>query len=584
MAGSRKPGPLGLRAEVQNLNDGTMIRGLSLRPGTTKAKAISIAGPHGSSAETTPKTRTHNKKNINSGVQVLRQGSQGAEVKKLQRQLNVRLTPSPELAIDGTFGPNTFQAVLQYQRGVPIAADGIVGTQTWYHLLKGDKAATQPALSEPKVTAKNAPENPPQHVSIPLAPAKGIWEWPLEDKFAESLRRTGPKLPSSIRGEFEAMLSPTSLGVMAGTLVVWAGSHAFGIGEVVDIILLIGGAFFLGMSVLDVASDLGDFLVGTSTATEEKDLDEAATHLAKAIAVMGVAAFMALLAKVARGKGGAKTKESTSTPKPKEPVQSSSAPQRPQVSRPEPEPIRKPPIEDHAPKPPIEKPLSRPPMETVRKADLVASGMDPTHLKNLQDLCRYEKKIVVMRTTNPAALAHHGKPNIRAKPKEVKLKSAKEGPNAGLVTKDANDFSKMKKITEKQKLELMENEKKLLDSGHYYDEQGVLRDRQGNAYHSDYDMQGVYSTQPPPPHSVNTNEKTFINKMNREVCPENERGLLKHGANDNFKDPNDPTKPGRYPDEDELFTVVDENGNVSTKNLEELKNFYDKAGIKPWPY
>lgn len=307
MAGSRKPGPLGLRAEVQNLNDGTMIRGLSLRPGTTKAKAISIAGPHGSSAETTPKTRTHNKKNINSGVQVLRQGSQGAEVKKLQRQLNVRLTPSPGLAVDGVFGTHTFQAVLQYQRGVPIAADGIVGTQTWYHLLKGDNATAQPALSEPNVAPKNAPENPPQHVSVPLAPAKGIWEWPLEDKFAESLRRTGPKLPSNIRSEFEAMLSPTSLAVMAGTLVVWAGSHAFGIGEVVDIILLIGGAFFLGLSVLDVASDLGDFLVGASTATEEKDLDEAASHLAKAIAVMGVAAFMALLAKVARGKKGSGT-------------------------------------------------------------------------------------------------------------------------------------------------------------------------------------------------------------------------------------------------------------------------------------
>jgi hypothetical protein len=129
-------------------------------------------------------------------------------------------------------------------------------------------------------------------------------EWPLEDKFVEALRRTAPKLPSNVRHEFEALLSPTSLGIIAGTLVVWAGSHAFGVGEAVDVVLLLGGAVFLGMAVFDVAGELGDFLVVTSTAADERDLDEAASHLARAIAIMGVAAFIALVAKVARGRGG----------------------------------------------------------------------------------------------------------------------------------------------------------------------------------------------------------------------------------------------------------------------------------------
>src|SRR5205814_10256314 len=103
----------------------------------------------------------------------------------------------------------------------------------------------------------------------------GIWEWPLQDKFAEVLRRTPPRLPASMRKEFEALLSPTSLSIIAGTLVVWAGAHAFGVGEVIDVGLLIGGAFFIGMAVFDFASEVGDFLVVTSTATNEKDLDEA---------------------------------------------------------------------------------------------------------------------------------------------------------------------------------------------------------------------------------------------------------------------------------------------------------------------
>src|SRR5262249_32357797 len=154
------------------------------------------------------------------------------------------ITPFPELAVDGKFGPLTHQAVLQYQRGVSIAADGIVAKQTWYHLLKGDKALIS-QLSRPiasgRVAAKSAPALRPQS-----APATGICELPLENKFAEALRRVPAKLPASVRHEFEALLSPTSLGIMAGALVVWAGSHAFGVGEVADIVLLIGGTFFLG--------------------------------------------------------------------------------------------------------------------------------------------------------------------------------------------------------------------------------------------------------------------------------------------------------------------------------------------------
>ncbi|MDQ2697157.1 MAG: EndoU domain-containing protein, partial [Pseudomonadota bacterium] len=112
-----------------------------------------------------------------------------------------------------------------------------------------------------------------------------------------------PKLPDSMRYEFEAILSPNSLAIMAGTLVVWAGSHAFGVGQAVDVVLLVGGAVFLGMAVFDVAGELSDFLVVTCNAADENDLDEAASHLARAIAIMGVATFTALLAKIARGRG-----------------------------------------------------------------------------------------------------------------------------------------------------------------------------------------------------------------------------------------------------------------------------------------
>ncbi|MDQ3256024.1 MAG: hypothetical protein M3R15_19355 [Acidobacteriota bacterium] len=159
----------------------------------------------------------------------------------------------------------------------------------------------------------------------------------MEDKFAEALRRTAPKLPGSMRHEFEALLSPTSLAIIAGTLVVWAGSHAFGVGEIVDIVLLVGGIFFLGLAVFDVAGELGDFLVVTSTAADEKDLDEAASHLARAIAIMGVAAFIALLAKVARGRGG----KGSATETPSKPAPSKSQSSQ-KTGPPEPPPPKEP--------------------------------------------------------------------------------------------------------------------------------------------------------------------------------------------------------------------------------------------------
>src|SRR5690606_3911020 len=43
-------------------------------------------------------------------------GAQGELVEMLQRTLNARLSPSPELSVDGDFGPQTEGAVEQFQR------------------------------------------------------------------------------------------------------------------------------------------------------------------------------------------------------------------------------------------------------------------------------------------------------------------------------------------------------------------------------------------------------------------------------------------------------------------------------------
>src|SRR5712691_11402898 len=59
---------------------------------------------------------------------VLREGSSGSEVAKLQAQLqDLRFNPGP---IDGRFGPATEAAVLAFQKSAGLLADGIAGPRT----------------------------------------------------------------------------------------------------------------------------------------------------------------------------------------------------------------------------------------------------------------------------------------------------------------------------------------------------------------------------------------------------------------------------------------------------------------------
>ncbi|NJD05819.1 MAG: peptidoglycan-binding protein, partial [Methylococcaceae bacterium] len=237
-------------------------------------------------------------------VPVLRLGNQGEEVAKLQALLNVRLVPSPGLS-GGRYDAATEQAVRQLQQAKSIRVDGIAGKDTWYHLLVGGelKLAVAGSAPTPRAPAIAAPPTPPP---VPKPAEEAVLTWPLEKKFTEVLTLTGSKLPGDVQKEFMMLLSPESLAMIAGTFVLLAASHAFGIGEVIDIVLLITGAYFLGRQVFEVAGDLNDFLVLTCNASDRKELDQAADHLSRVIAVIGVAAFIALLSRVKLRKGGGK--------------------------------------------------------------------------------------------------------------------------------------------------------------------------------------------------------------------------------------------------------------------------------------
>jgi hypothetical protein len=73
----------------------------------------------------------------------VQQGSSGDAVRAVQSQIHGR-GDGAQLAIDGSFGSATNDAVRAFQTLLGLAVDGVVGVQTWNHLVNGYLAAADP--------------------------------------------------------------------------------------------------------------------------------------------------------------------------------------------------------------------------------------------------------------------------------------------------------------------------------------------------------------------------------------------------------------------------------------------------------
>ncbi len=130
---------------------------------------------------------------------VLSQGARGSDVSELQYLLNAISTyyPSvPYVTQDGVFGPNTRNAVVEFQKTFGLTRDGVVGPATWSKLYSVYQGITG------NVT------NPPSEVT-PAYPGTLLKEGSrgenvrLMQRYLSDLRATYPSLPAiSVDGVF----------------------------------------------------------------------------------------------------------------------------------------------------------------------------------------------------------------------------------------------------------------------------------------------------------------------------------------------------------------------------------------------
>lgn len=88
----------------------------------------------------------------------LKLGAFGSRVEMLQRTLNARLSPSPNLGVDGDFGPATEAAVKQFQVARQLEATGVANSDVWKALGPVVEEATVP---EPAIVNAEMPTKQP---------------------------------------------------------------------------------------------------------------------------------------------------------------------------------------------------------------------------------------------------------------------------------------------------------------------------------------------------------------------------------------------------------------------------------------
>jgi hypothetical protein len=108
-----------------------------------------------------------------------------------------------------------------------------------------------------------------------------------EKKMEEAILRGLRLLPADLGAQLKSMLSPQSLAIVVAGLVGLAVAQAFGIGELIDALVLIAEIGFCGWGAVDGCRDLLQSIRTALNARTERDLDKAGRYFASAVTKIG---------------------------------------------------------------------------------------------------------------------------------------------------------------------------------------------------------------------------------------------------------------------------------------------------------
>lgn len=117
------------------------------------------------------------------------------------------------------------------------------------------------------------------------------------EKLLRAARLALPRLPAGMRAEFAALFEPRALAATTALLAAWAASHATPIGWLVDLGMLLLGVVALGGLAFVALEHIRQYVELARSAGDERQLEAAADQLARAVALIGAQAFVALVTK-----------------------------------------------------------------------------------------------------------------------------------------------------------------------------------------------------------------------------------------------------------------------------------------------
>ncbi len=119
-------------------------------------------------------------------------------------------------------------------------------------------------------------------------PEGGVANWSTTEKLVAALTFASQEVGGEAGAKLLGLLSPSALVVIGATLTISAASHAFGVGEAADLVLLVGGLIFIGRDAISALESFTSFAIGVVGAKTESDLRTAGDDLARAVAIVGI--------------------------------------------------------------------------------------------------------------------------------------------------------------------------------------------------------------------------------------------------------------------------------------------------------